>query len=107
MFARGRAWLSMAPLRTGSSPVSRAARLGAHDGDATKVWVNVTPSAAIRVMFGVRVSFAPKSEQSAHPRSSAMKNTTFGGAAASREAQPSAATARSMRIMGKPCAGGE
>ena len=44
----------MAPLRIGSSPVSSAARLGAHDGDATKACEKVMPSAASRAMFGVR-----------------------------------------------------
>ena len=57
--ARGRLWLSMAPLRIGSRPVSSAARLGAQLGDATKACVNVIPSAASRAMFGVGTSFPP------------------------------------------------
>src|SRR5262249_36395770 len=74
----GRLWLSIAPLRIGSSPVSRAARLGAQLGEATKAWVNVSPAAASRAMFGVGTSFPPYGEQSAQPRSSARKRTTSG-----------------------------
>jgi hypothetical protein len=39
--------------------VSIAARLGAQLGDATKHDVNRIPSAAMRLMFGVRTSVAP------------------------------------------------
>src|SRR5687767_2930518 len=67
----------MAPLRIGSRPVSKAARLGAHDGEATKAWVKVMPARASRVMFGVRMSVPPYTEQSAQPRSSARMSKMF------------------------------
>src|SRR5688500_17497143 len=89
----------MAPLRIGSRPVKRAARLGAHDGDATNAWVNVIPAAASRAMFGVRISLLPYGEQSAHPRSSARNTTTCGRSAAGRgAASAKAARARAVRM---------
>ena len=97
----------MAPLRIGSSPVSRAARLGAQLGEATKAWVNVMPSAASRAMFGVRTSLPPYGEQSAQPRSSARKTTTFGrSAAAARAAASSARRAAEASFMTRPGFGG-
>jgi hypothetical protein len=40
-------------------PVIRAARLGAHVGDATYARVNVMPASASRCMFGVRSVVLP------------------------------------------------
>ena len=91
----GRLWLSMAPLGIGSSPVSRAARLGRHDGEATKVWMKVMPSQASQAMFGMRISLPPYGEQSDQPRSSARKTMMSGLGTPTVHAGPvAAATSR-------------
>ena len=41
--------------RAGIRPVSSAARLGAHVGEATKAWVKVMPARASRSICGVRI----------------------------------------------------
>ena len=96
--------MSIAPFRIGSSPVRSAARLGAHDGEETKAWLNVIPAAANRAMFGVRPSFPLEVEQSAHPRSSARKTTMSGRSAAGTDGpnNTNAAAALSQIRIGMP-----
>ncbi len=66
------------PIRCGIRPVKRPALEGLQTGEADKNEVNFIPSAAIRSIFGVAISVAPKHPISPYPKSSAKMKTIFG-----------------------------
>ena len=67
-----------APFLAGISPVSKAPRLGAHAGEATKAFLNTIPSDASLSRYGVFKTLASLKPISFHPRSSAKYNIIFG-----------------------------